>query len=310
MNYAISSDLLEVLRPLVSVNLIPVARNGSVSAPPQAVQVGNNVTPSVLAQLLRQYDTIRWLSAPSAGVDPYVLPELKGRHMQFTRPRGIHDAPVSEFALMLLLAAAKRLPDLVRASDRGEWFRYDAPLLRGQTLLIVGYGEIGQALAARAKPLGMRIIGLRRRPEPDQLADEVLPAEQLPHALERADYVVLTAPGGPSNHHLISQRELQTLKPTAHLINVGRGDLVDADALDQALREGRFAGAFLDTFAVEPLPANSPLWANPRVVVTPHAAGVHAPARDPRVVAQIVENIRRFTAGEPLLNTVDLDRGY
>jgi phosphoglycerate dehydrogenase-like enzyme len=313
MNYALSSDLLQTLQhPLedLPVNILPIASDGAVATSPDALQLGGHVTPAVLSRLLTEHPSIRWLSAPSAGIEPYLVPELNNRPIVMTRPRHIHDAPVSEFALMLILAAATRLPDLVRANDKGEWLRFQPPLVAGQTLVIVGYGEIGQALAARAKPLRLRIIALRRHHEPDAVADEVWPASRLSEALAQADFAVLTAPGGAANRGLIAAPEIAALKSSAYLINVGRGDLIDEAALDRALREERFAGAFLDTFSVEPLPRDSPLWTNPRVMVTPHAAGVHAPARDPRVLAQIVANIRHLLAAEPLENQIDLHRGY
>jgi len=316
--YAVSEELAGVLAERaqardVPLRLVRVGPGGQLldeTAGLEAIQPGGHITPTVLAALIREHRSVRWVSATSAGVEPFLVPELGLRPVVMTRPRHVHDAPVAEFAMMLILAAAKRLPDLVRASDRDEWFRFQPPLVEGRTLVIVGYGEIGQALAARARPFCLRVIGVRRRPAADGIADEVWASDRLDDALGRADFVALTAPGGAENRGLIGEHELAQLPSGAYLINVGRGDLVDDVALDGALRAERFAGAMLDTFSVEPLPAGSPLWTNPRVLITPHAAGVHAPARDPRVLDQIVDNVRRFAAGEPLLNQVDLERGY
>ena len=232
------------------------------------------------------------------------------RGITVTRVRHVHDTYVAEFSMALLLAAAKRLPDIVLAQQRKEWAHFQPPLVRGSTLVIVGYGEIGRALATRAKPFEMRIIGLRTRPQPDDVADEVWGADRLDEALAQADFIALAVPGGANRRHMIGEKQLRLMRKQAYLINVGRGEVVDEAALDRVLREEGFAGALIDTFEVEPLPQDNPLWTNPRVLITGHLAGIRAGPTGENVLDQLVENMARFGRGEPLLNTVDVKKGY
>jgi phosphoglycerate dehydrogenase-like enzyme len=296
----------------VPVQVVRVAEDGQLLDAADRVDavLSTNIDSAQLRTVLRQHPSIRWVAAQSAGVDGVLVPEVRERGIAVTRVRHVHDTFVAEFAMALILAACKRLPDVVRAQQRKEWLRYQPPSLEGQTLCIAGYGEIGRALAARAKPFGMRIVGVRTRPQADGLADEVLGADELAVALRQADYVALTLPGGALRRHLIGERELRLLRGQAYLINVGRGETLDTEALDRVLREGGFAGALLDTTEVEPLPPDSPLWTNPRVVISAHVAGVRGMTFYGEVLNQIMENVRRFGRGEPLLNEVDVARGY
>ncbi|SRR5581483_2402365 len=263
-----------------------------------------------LRRFLRQHPTARWLAVMSAGVDGAIVPEVLERSIVVTRIRHQHDVPVSEFAMTLMLTAAKSLPTVVLAQQRHEWIDYQPVFLAHRTLVIVGYGEIGLALAHRAKAFEMRVIGVRAHPQPDAVADEVWGTERLEEALAAADYAVLIVPATPTTRGLMGERQLRALPKHAYLINVGRGEVVDEDALDRMLRRGDFAGALLDTFVDEPLPADSPLWSNPRVLVTPHAAGLRVASRTEPVIDQVVANIARFARGEPLVNQIDPSRGY
>lgn len=263
-----------------------------------------------LRQLLRDYPAIRWVAAQNAGVDALMLPEIKERRIAVTRVRHVHDTYVSEFSVAAILTLGKGLPDIVRANERREWLEFQPPMLRGQTVTIVGYGEIGRAIAKRAKPFELRVIGIRVHPRPDGIADEVWGTDRLEEALAEADYVVLIVPGGDSRRHLIGEPQLRKLKKGAFLINVGRGDTVDEAALDYVLRQEGFAGALLDVFQTEPLPKESPLWTNPRVLVSGHLAGIRGGPMAGPLLDQILDNMDRFTRGEPLQNTVDVDQGY
>jgi len=263
-----------------------------------------------LRALLSEHGSVRWLAAQSAGVDNVLVPEVLERDIVVTRTRHVHDVFVAEFSMALILAACKGLPDVVLANQRQEWLTFQPPVLVGQTLAIIGYGEIGQALAKRARPFEMRVIGVRARPEPDAFADEVWGPDRLNEALGQADYVVLAVPGGGDRRHLIGERQLRMLPKAAYLVNVGRGETVDEEALDRVLREEGFAGALIDTFATEPLPRDSPLWTNPRVLVTAHLAGLRAAPFLGDVLDQFIENVRRFGQEEPLMNQVDTARGY
>jgi D-2-hydroxyacid dehydrogenase (NADP+) len=296
----------------VAVDFVTLSDDG---APPDTARpidavLSTGLSPARLSRLLRDHPSIRWVAAQNAGVDGILVPEIVERGITVTRVRHVHDTYVAEFAMALILAAAKRLPEIVRAQDHKEWVHFQPALVRGQSLVIAGYGEIGQALARRAKAFDMRVLGLRTRPQPDGVADEVWAADRLDEALGLADFMVLAVPGGAGRRHMIGEKQLRLLRPSAYLINVGRGEVVDEAALDRVLREGGFAGALIDTFEVEPLPQSSPLWTNPRVLVTGHIAGIRAGPVGEAVLDQLVENMARFGRGEPLLNTVDVRRGY
>lgn len=315
---AADTGVVETLRQAavmegVPVTLVGVRRDGSlVDEAPRidAVLRSGGIDNRVLLALLRAHPSIRWVHLPSAGADSVMIPEVLERDITITRTRGVHGPPVAEFAMALILAAAKRLRAFLEAQQRAEWLDETPSQVAGTTLTVVGYGEIGQEVARRARAFDMRVIGVRRRPEPDDLADQVVGMEGLHAALGAADYVVLVLPGTPSTRGLFGAAELRAMQAHAYLVNVGRGEVVDEDALEAALREGRPAGALLDTLATEPLPADHPLWRNPRVVITPHAAGVRTAGLAGVRLTQVVENIRRLGQGQPLLNQVDRVLGY
>jgi D-2-hydroxyacid dehydrogenase (NADP+) len=313
----VSTDFFDMLQGHaqargVQLNLVRIGPDGKPADEVTDLQavMSTGMKQSHLRELLREHPAIRWVAAQSAGVDGVLVREVLDRGLTVTRVRHVHDTYVSEFAMAQILAACKRIPELVLAQQRKEWLTIQPPLVAGRTLSVLGYGEIGVALAKRAKGFDMRVIGVRTRPRPDEYADEVWGADRIDDALRQADYVVLAVPGGGDRKHLIGERELRLLGKDAFLINIGRGEVVDEEALDRVLREEGFAGALIDTFAVEPLPAESPLWTNPRVLVSPHLAGLRGAPTGDNVLDQLVDNMDRFSRGEPLLNEVDLQRGY
>jgi phosphoglycerate dehydrogenase-like enzyme len=276
----------------------------------EVVYRGGGLTIAGLQRLLPRLPRLRWVQVESAGVDGDLTPALRERDVLVTRTRGAHDTPVSEWVLLQLLAVTKRLPELVRQQAAHRWQPLDVPLtVAGRTLGIVGYGEIGQALAQRARPLGLRIVGLRRHSRPAPELDAVYGSEGLGTLLAESDYVVLLTPLTPETRGLIGAAALRQMKPTAWLINVARGEIVDGPALLQALREGWIAGAALDVIAGEPLPADSPWWDLPNVLLTPHNGGNKNPDAA-GAFDQIVANLGRYVRGEPMLNQVDRAAGY
>ncbi|HZU06796.1 MAG TPA: D-2-hydroxyacid dehydrogenase [Chloroflexota bacterium] len=272
---------------------------------------GGGLMPPGLRRLLPHLPRLRWVHTMGAGVDGDLAPELVERDVILTRTRGLHDKPVSEWVMMLLLAVSKRLPELVLAQQARRWQPLDVPVtLAGRTVGIVGYGEIGRAIAARARGFGLRLIATRRRPQPAPELDALYPAEALPELLAQSDYVVICTPLTRETRGLIGERELRAMRPTAWLINVARGEIVQEDALLRALREGWIAGAALDVFSQEPLPPESPLWTAPNLLITPHNAGVRHPQFAAETLAQFIDNLGRYVRGEPLQNVVDKQAGY
>lgn len=250
---------------------------------------------------------LRWVSFWNAGIDHSVTPALTEamRHgLLVTNASGMHGAQMAEHALALILAFTRGLPTFARHQAQRAWHKEPSiggvvEELAGQTLGIVGLGHIGEALATRARAFEMRVLGVRRNHKP----------EELEAVLAKSDHVVVLVPLTPDTRHLIDARLLAFMKPTARLYNLARGPVVDQAALIHALQVGAIAGAGLDVFDPEPLEAESPLWAMHNVIVTPHAGGA-TPHYFRRAAALFVENLARFTRGEPLHQLHDVERGY
>ena len=258
---------------------------------------------------------LQWLHQRGAGIDRISTPKLVASdRLVLTNGSGNHATNIAEHVLALMLAFARQLPALVRAQDARQWRPPKTETLfelSGQTLAVVGAGALGCAVAVRAAAFGMRVLGVRRT------ADATLPPgfvsmtalADLDAVLREADHVVITLPLTAQTRGLFSAARLGAMKPGAHLYNVGRGAIVDPEALLDALRSGRLAGAGLDVTEPEPLPADSPLWSEPGVIVTAHSSGL-TPRSYERYQALLLDNIRRFQRGEPLLNVVDKRLGY
>ncbi len=264
--------------------------------------------------LLPRARRLRWLQEWGAGVDWLLRhPEVAELDFTLTNASGVHAIPISEQILSYLLAFARGLPAAIRAQERRAW---QAPRrdqlfeLAGKTMLLVGVGAIGARTAAIAAALGMRVLGIRRNPAGALPGVEAIYGpDRLYDFLPEADCVVLTVPLSRATQGMIGERELRAMKPTSYLINIGRGGTLQQPALIQALREGWIAGAGLDVFEQEPLPATSPLWEMDNVIITAHYAGL-TPAYDQRALAIFLDNLRRYRAGEPLQNVVDKAAGY
>jgi phosphoglycerate dehydrogenase-like enzyme len=264
------------------------------------------------AALLADAPCLGWAQAVSAGIDGFLFPEFLARGILLTNNSGVHAPNMAEHVLALMLAFARDLPNMLRAGMRHEWHHHPerAFELGGQTLCVVGLGDIGQALAARAAALGMRVTGVRRRPGlPPHGVERVTTLAQLDELLPEADHVALCLPLTAATRNLFDAERLARLKPSAYLYNVGRGELLDQSALIAALQSGRLAGAGLDVTVPEPLPRDNPLWELPNVVITSHTSGA-TPRYWERGTEILAENIRRYRADEPLLNLVDVDEGY
>ena len=260
---------------------------------------------------------LRWIHSTAASVTGVLFPELVASDVIVTNARGLHADAMAEHALGMMLAFARKLHHARDAQRVHEWAQEtmwdQAPgigSLAGSTLGLVGLGAIGSAIAVRARAMGMRVLAVRRHPAADPSpAHEQWPASRLRELLPRVDWLVLVAPHTPETSGLIGREQLSLLRPEARLMNLGRGALVDEAALIEALRTQRLAGAALDVFDEEPLPATSPLWDMPEVILTPHTSGL-GPRYWERAMEQFTANLRRYVAGEPLLNLVDKKAGY
>jgi len=252
---------------------------------------------------------LRWIQGTSSGIGPFVQNAgLDRTDIVITNAAGIHAVPLAEHTLLSLLYFVKDLP--ARLSDqRGHvWERYCGRELRGMTVGVVGLGAVGREIARTLRAVGVRVVGVRRTPVDDPAAlgvDEAVAPAALHGLLPRCDALVLIAPHTPETEGMIGAREFALLPAGAILVNVGRGALVDEPALIEALRSGHLGGAALDVAAVEPLPQASPLWDLPNVLITAHSAST-VDRENARLTDLFCENLRRFIAGEPLLNLLRL----
>jgi len=244
---------------------------------------------------------VRWIHALAAGVDKLPFDLLRTTDIVVTNSRGLYADALAEFVLASMLFFAKDVRRLIRNQDAHRWAPYDVTRLEGQTVGMIGYGGIGQAVARRAQSLGMRVIAIRRQRE---LGDPTID-----DAIAESDYVVLATPLTPSTYHLMNAARIAAMKPAAVLINVSRGPIVDEAALVAALQEKRIRGAALDVFETEPLPLDHPLWPLENVLISPHSAD-HTPDSHDRAMTFFLENLWRFERGEALENVVDKSERY
>ncbi len=257
---------------------------------------------------------LRWIHSQAAGID-YIdrAPGLLDARVVITSSSGVHARPLSETVMGAMIALAKGFPQAVRRQGRHEWLRYMPEDIEGKVVCVIGAGKIGTAIAERCRAMGMRVIGVRRgRPEDGADAgpfERLVGRDGLAETLAASDYVVLCAPRTPETVGMIGVKEFAAMKEGARFINVARGDLVDEEALIAALESGRVGGAFLDVFATEPLPDESPLWDMENVLITGHS-GAGSADRDERVVDIFLENLGRYLGGQPLVNVYDHERGY
>jgi phosphoglycerate dehydrogenase-like enzyme len=272
---------------------------------------------SLTPQQLAAAPKLRWIHSPAAAVHRLMIPELVRSNVVVTSARGLHGPVVAEHVIALMLALAKRLPSAMRYQAQKVWGQelmwgeHPRPReIAGATLGLVGIGSIGLEVARLAKALGMKVLATRgstRRSE--ETVSHIYSPDELELMLAQSDYVVLAAPVTPSTRGMMNQERLAVMKKDAYLINVARGALINEPALIVALREHRIAGAALDVFENEPLPPDSPLWAMENVVITPHSAAMTEKLWV-RHFDLLIDNLRRFIEGAPLLGIVEKERGY
>jgi phosphoglycerate dehydrogenase-like enzyme len=262
--------------------------------------------------VLARAPKLKWIQVMSAGVDRFLAGELRQSSVMLTNVSGIHATPIAEFVISFMLMFVKQAPLYFDLKQKKRWQRVTPAVLRSKTVGIVGLGSIGREVARLSKAFGMRVIATRRSAKSGMRArnvDLMLPREQLPQLLSDSDFVAITLPLTPETEKLIGETELRAMKPTAYLINIGRGRIIDEEALIRALSEGWIAGAGLDVFATEPLPTESKLWELPNVILSHHVSGG---MEDYNVEATelFCENLKRYLEGKRLLTLVGKKRGY
>ena len=264
-------------------------------------------TPRFPRQALVEGGVVRWVSVGGSGTDH--LRPWDPQRVTVTNAAGVAADMIAEYALGAMLSFALDLRGFAQRQQERAWAPARMQPIKGRTLLIVGLGRTGQALASRAKALGLTTLGVRAHPRQTPHVDEVHGAEALPALWSRADFILCCVPLLDSTRGLIGREAFAAMKPTAVLIDVSRGGIVDETALIAALDAGRIKGAALDVFATEPLPKAHPLWAYENVIITPHCSAVYE-GWDVKSVQMFAENLTRYRRGEPLQNVVDPDRGY
>lgn len=264
----------------------------------------------MLAECWHLATRLRWIHATSAGVDALMFPELQSSSIPVTNARGIFDRPIAEFVLGLVLAFAKDLPASVRYQDQRQWQHRDTEKVEGKRALIIGAGSIGRKIGRLLGAVGLEVDAVARTARDDDPDfGRVHAQDTLLQQLPEADFVVVAAPLTDDTRGLFSTAAFAAMSPHARFINIGRGPIVDTDALVEALRAGTIAGAGIDVFEEEPLPRDHPLWTFPQAILSAHMAGDVVGWRE-ALTKQFLANFRRWQADEPLHNVVDKVRGY
>jgi phosphoglycerate dehydrogenase-like enzyme len=321
-----SDDIERIRAAAPGARIVTLSREGLTDEPVEDLEVllRGWLSSEAFDRLLARAPRLRYVHSASTGVERMLTPAARERGIVFTNARGVFSRPIAEYVLMMILAVSRRLPGLLELQRERTWQPLEGVELRDVTVGIVGLGSIGRAVGALATAFGCRVVAVRRRSAagstgsgPDDesrsfgevMLDRVGGPEALPELLAESDFVVLAAPLTPETENMIDGRALEAMKPGAWLINVARGRLVDERALVAALRDGRIGGAVLDTFREEPLAPSSPFYDLPNVIVTPHTSWSSGRVLD-RSVELFCDNLRRYAAGEPLLNVVDPTAGY
>lgn len=252
---------------------------------------------------------LKWIQTTGAGVDSLVPLNWLPRDVVLTNNRGAHGAKAEDSCAMALLMLNARLPQVITNQRNQRWQQIFSTPIAGKTALILGFGDLGQAAGRAARKLGLKIIAVTRSGKAGRPAEIALPASRIERVLPKADFVVVTTPLTEQTRGLLSRSRLDLLKPAAGIINIGRSPIIDYGALREKLEKNELSGAVLDVFDQEPLPADSPWWGVPNLIVTPHIS-----CDDPRYIDMLFdrwfENFERFLAGKRLRNIVDRKLGY
>lgn len=261
---------------------------------------------------LKKAKNLKMVTLPSAGVDGYTDKNLYlNKDILLTNSSGVYGLPIAEHVFAMILSYNRNLQEYACLKKEKTWNNtLKTRDFNGSTVGIIGFGDIGKEVAIRAKAWGARVLAVKRKPsEKPDYVDHLYLTEEMDEVLKQSDYVVLSLPSTEKTKGIISRERINRMKPDAFLVNVGRGNLVDQEALIEALKENRIGGAGLDVMTPEPLPADSPLWELPNVIITQHSSGSSA-GNDIRRIKIFADNVRRYLNGEDLMNVVDFSEGY
>jgi phosphoglycerate dehydrogenase-like enzyme len=306
------------LEAVPGVRVVQISREGLVHDDAEGamasarVLLRGGVPASVLDHIISRAPRLEWIHSFSAGVDRVATPVVRSRGLVVTNARGVFSRPIAEYVVMMCLAIARHLPQLLELQRERTWQPLRGTELGGLTIGIVGFGSIGSDIAHLLAPFDTPILATRRHPARgggDLPNVELLGLDQLDELLRRSDITVVAAPLTDETAGMIGGAQLQAMPEHAWLINIARGRLIDELALRRALEAGWIAGAVLDVFSEEPLPPDSPLYSTPNLIITPHTSWSSDRVVD-RSIDLFVQNLHRFAAGEPLDNMVDLEAGY
>lgn len=272
---------------------------------------GNSTT---LAEIVNELPFLQWVHSVTAGVEHFMCPEIRDNEgIVVTNAKGVFSSSLGEYVMAACGHFSKSIPRLMKQKDEKKWEQFAVTELKGQTMGVIGFGDIGKSCAKLAKAYGMKVLGVRRNPDPrvrEQYADKVFGVEGIAEVMQQSDYLVVAMPLTPETKGLLSADVLKQAKKGMVFINVGRGALVDETALISMLEDGtQIVGAALDVFTVEPLPQTSKLWSLPNVLISPHNADILHNSRH-RSVKFFTDNVKNYISGEDLEMIVDKTAGY
>ncbi|MBP3041618.1 D-2-hydroxyacid dehydrogenase [Bacillaceae bacterium Marseille-Q3522] len=264
--------------------------------------------------ILEKVPNVKWIHSTSVGTEAMLLnKEIRNSDIVITNAKGCTSVPIAEHTVAMISSLARGLPAMMKNQALRKWERIPVTDLTSSTVGIIGYGEIGYEIAKRCKALDMRVIGCKRNPHSgvkiNDPADKIAGMDQVDEVIAEADFLVLSLPATNETYHFMNRERLGKMKKGSFLINVGRGNTVMESALVENLRNNHLGGAALDVFEVEPLPTYHPLWELDNVIISPHNA-FFSPKHSERIMDLFLENVKRFSAGKPLLNVIDKEKGY
>ncbi|SPF56134.1 D-isomer specific 2-hydroxyacid dehydrogenase, NAD-binding [Candidatus Sulfopaludibacter sp. SbA4] len=305
--------MLEQLPPETSIAVGNSAEAFARAAPEANVIFNWSLSGGLLREVFLMCPRVQWVHSRAAGLDGMLFPELIESPVPVTNGSGVFSQSLGEFALAAILFFAKDLRRMVSNQMAGVWEQFDILEVTGQTVGIVGYGDIGRAVATRVRAMGMHVLAVRRHGAPvyhvDPLVNRVYTPGERIEMISRSDYIVVSAPLTPETRGMIGEEEFAAMKPEAVVINLGRGPTIDEGAMVRALSGRRIKGAALDVFDEEPLPEGHPFYRLENVLLSPHCAD-HTADWMEQAMQFFIDQFARFRKGEPLLNVVNKKLGY